>query len=150
MQLIKWLFGSSPRKCNGLEIVEMKHFPFKGYLAMSWCGRLITKSPQSIDEYTLNHETIHLKQAQRYRFWICYYIVYLWEWLKGNPFAKPRGSAYYTIPFEVEAYANEGNLSYVGNYDKRRLKEKYRLKKRKALFREHGSITGWMRFIEGL
>ena len=40
-QLIKWLFASSPKDTNELEIVEMKYFPIIGFAAMSWCGKLI-------------------------------------------------------------------------------------------------------------
>ena len=37
--LIKLLF--SPLS-DQIDVVQMKHFPFKGYLAMSWCGKIIT------------------------------------------------------------------------------------------------------------
>ena len=38
----------------------MKHFPFKGFLAMSWCGYLITKDKSKITPIVKNHERIHL------------------------------------------------------------------------------------------
>lgn len=149
--LIKMLFNSKPKTINELEIVEMEHFPFSGYLAMSWCGKLITKDKNKIDEVTKRHETIHLKQAQQHSSWTSYYIRYLIEWFKGKPFKKPyNNSAYYTIPFEVEAYANENKEGYEVNYDKDNLKIKYTFKNRKELFQNFKNLSEWKKYIKSL
>lgn len=92
--LIKLLFT---KQTNQLEIITMKHFPFKGYKAMSWCGKIITRE-YVLDEITINHEIIHLEQALRYNSWIKYYLVYLWECIKHG---------YRNNKFEIEAYQNE-------------------------------------------
>lgn len=149
-QLIKYLFKSSPRKTTDLEVIQMKWFPFTGYAAMSWCGKLITKNNIKVDETLLRHETIHLKQAQQYGSWLIYYIKYLIEWFKGKPFSSPTNSAYYTIPFEVEAYANEDNKGYEINYNPNLLKEKYTFKDRKNLYKSYGSIASWKKYIKSL
>ena len=92
--LIKLLFNSKPKDCKKLEIMEMKYFPFSGYLAMSWCGKLITRKPDRINKETVNHETTHLKQAQQYSSWLAFYFVYLIEWFKGNPFKRKISKQY--------------------------------------------------------
>lgn len=148
--LIKWLFISRPGSKKELEIVQMKYFPFSGYLAMSWCGKLITRNPEKIDESTVRHETTHLKQAQRYPLWVFYYIVYVYEWIKGKPLVTPSNSAYYTIPFEVEAYANEDKPGYNENYDKTLLKSKYTFKDRKNLYKQYGTPYMWKKYISTL
>lgn len=65
--LIKLLFRSNPKDIKGsVEIKDMKHFPFKGYKAMSWCGYIIHRIGTSdIDNKTITHETIHLNQVKR-------------------------------------------------------------------------------------
>ena len=65
--LIKLLFNSNPRDIKGnVEVKDMKHFPFKGYKAMSWCGYTIHRIGTSdIDNKTITHETIHLNQSKR-------------------------------------------------------------------------------------
>ena len=150
-QIIKLLFTSKPKDFNELEILKMNNFPFTGYLAMTWCGKLITRYPEKIDKQTITHETIHLKQAQNYGSWIAFYATYLLEWIKGNPIISPMQSAYYTIPFEVEAYANEDNNNYPNNYTTNNLKTKYNLKDRKNLYRQYGKTRyDWMKYIKGL
>ena len=100
--MVKSLFKSKPSEKDFVEIKQMKHFPFKGYLAMSWCGYLLTRySPDNIDTETVNHETIHLMQAKDEGSWLKFYLKYLWEWIKGGAFFV--SSFYYTMKYEVEA-----------------------------------------------
>lgn len=73
-QLIKMLFSSKPGDFDTPELLAMKHYPFKGYRFMMWCGRMIyrAENKENIDRYmqtyagkeSLTHETIHLRQAQ--------------------------------------------------------------------------------------
>ena len=150
-QLIKFFFQNSPKKTKELEIIEMEHFPFSGYAAMSWCGKLILRRGHIVDDSLLRHETIHLKQAQQYNSWLSYYIRYLIEWFKGDPFKKPyNNSAYYTIPFEIEAYANENKEGQEVNYDKDNLKTKYTFKNRKELFQNFKNLSEWKKYIKSL
>ena len=112
--LIKLLFKSNPRDIKGsVEVLDMKHFPFKGYKAMSWCGYIINRiGTGDIDNKTITHETIHLNQAKKSGSQIKYYWQYLIEWLKSNPIIAPVSSAYYTNPFEMESYINKDNFDY--------------------------------------
>ena len=112
--LIKTLF--SPLS-DQVEVVQMKYFPFQGYSAMSWCGKIITRKDNTSDRI-INHERIHLEQAlqlakqEKSSSWLTYYWQYLKYWIKGNPLIAPASSAYYTIPFEMEAYGNEHDFNY--------------------------------------
>lgn len=153
----KMIFKSKPNDHDELQLLPMKHFPFKGYSFMMWCGSLVFREKKSdyIKEYfstprgknTLRHETIHLKQAQLKKTWFKYYWTYIKEWFKGNPFFFPRESAYYTIPFEMEAYANEGVEGYEKNYDGSNLtKYTFSKKERKEMYKEHNAL--WKEYIK--
>lgn len=149
--LIKMLFRSNPSDMVGkdLEVVEFKHFPFKGYKAMSWCGRIIHREGSSqVSETTLNHEKIHLMQAMMCGSWLNYYWRYFVEWIKGNPIINPSSSAYMTIPFECEAYANETDKGYCKDYDGSNL-GKYTFKKRKKLYKQVGGTSAaWKQYVK--
>ena len=113
-KLGKMLF-TKPVLKDTMEVLRMNNFPFKGYAAMSWCGNCIVRSDytKSIKDTTLKHEQIHLQQGVREGSWIKFYLKYVWEWIKGNPLIAPATSAYHTIPYEVEAYANDDDPNYV-------------------------------------
>lgn len=149
-QLIKWFFQNKPSDVENIKLVKMKHFPFDGYSAMSWCGHLVTKKDFSdLKATTIRHETIHLMQAKQYKYWICYYAKYVWEWIKGNPIIHPSSSAYYTIPFEMEAYANCDVENYSVDYNPKNI-ERYIIKKRKKTYKEHKSKGTWMTYLKSL
>lgn len=155
--LIKLLFSSNPSDIKDLELLEMKHFPFNEYKYLCWCGRMIYRSSKKdriLSELgTLRfktnktHETIHLCQAQVEGSWVKYYLKYFWEWLKGNPIISPASSAYKTIPYEIQAYANEDNPDYINNFPADDL-SRYTLKNRKKVYREHRDE--WKKFIKSL
>jgi hypothetical protein len=156
-KLIGMLFSSKPSDFDSLELLHMKYFPFSGYKYMCWCGRLIYKDEDDL-EYDMthnqtrwkidkNHEEIHLRKSKDYKFWIGYYLNYVWEWIKGNPFFK---SAYYTNPHEMEAYANEENLDYLLTYDSNNI-NKYKLSHRRKKWKEVGGTSyKWKQFIKTL
>lgn len=156
--LIKMLFGQKPNDIENVSLMGMNHFPFKGYSYLMWCGKMIYRNDMydrrqkewATDAYliTRNHELIHLAQARVCGSWFKYYWRYFIEWLKGNPIINPASSAYYTIPFEMEAYANEKDMNYGKIYDGSNLKN-YDIKNRKSTFRLHGK-EGWRAFIEQL
>lgn len=158
-QLIKLLFSSNPGDFDKPLLLAMKHYPFKGYRFMMWCGRMIYRADneESIRKYmqayayteSMAHETIHLRQAQIAGSWIKYYWRYLVEWLKGNPVTHPASSAYYTIPFEMEAYANQDNPDYAANYTGGNL-HRYEIKHRKKTYRSQGGSREWKTYIKTL
>ena len=145
--LIKLLF--SPLT-DQIELVEMKYFPFKGYSAMSWCGKIITRKPL-VSQRVFNHERLHLEQAlklvenDKQKTWLKYYWQYLKYWIKGNPIMAPASSAYYTIPFEMEAYGNEDDYNYHPISNSWKL---YELEDRKETYKKHRD--NWKQFCKDL
>lgn len=125
-KLIGMLFSSKPSDFEEPELLSMDKFPPSGNKFLMWCGRMVYRSSKKdiIDEYlettlgkySITHETIHLRQAQLKGSWIRYYWKYLWEWIKGNPITNPSRSAYYTIPYEMEAFGNDRDESYPKTY----------------------------------
>lgn len=158
--LIKLLFGKKPGDIENVCLMNMKHFPFKGYSYLMWCGKMIYRDdmydrrqkewPTDKFKVSKNHETIHLMQAKMCGSWMKYYWRYFIEWLKGNPIIAPSTSAYYTIPYESEAYANEENMDYCKSYDGSNLK-KYTFKGRKKLYKKAGGTSkDWKAYIKTL
>ena len=156
-KLAKMLFKDKPSDHDKVELISMDHFPFKGYLFMMWCGKVIYRSEKegTIHQYvntkkgkeSINHETIHLYQAKDKKTWIKYYLKYIQEWLKGNPITHPSSSAYYTIPYEMEAYANESNFNYLETRTKDSV-NKYDIKDRKKTYKAHRN--DWKQYIKTL
>lgn len=160
--LIKLLFISKPSdvKSEDLEIIVMKHFPFQGFRYMSWCGKIITRHEKKevIDRF-LNTESGYWSKIHEYGHavqaisehgdnWIRFYLSYYWHWLLENPILAPASSAYYTNRYEVEAYAQERNLSYWQNYTRENLRGKYTLRNGKKLYREHRDY--WKDYVKTL
>ena len=64
-----------------------------------------------------NHEAIHIRQqAEEWIF--LFYARYLYFWLSGRRKGLSWNEAYRAIPYEIEAYANEENLSYLSHRPK--------------------------------
>lgn len=147
LSLAKDLF----KKTNGdleSKLIKMEHFPFDGYSYMSWCGNIIYKKDKyaNIKAESLWHETIHKLQAfKNYTRWYQYYLDYLKYWIKGNPLINPSYSAYYTIPFEMEAYANQDNPLYTVTKDSYK---KYIINNRKSTYRKNRS--NWIQYLKSL
>ena len=125
----------------------MKYFPFQGYSAMSWCGKVITRK-DNVSDKILNHERMHLEQAlelaksEKTNTWLTYYWQYLKYWIKGNPFSE---SAYYTIPFEMEAYGNEHDFNYKVTANSWK---KYEIENRKETYKKYRD--NWRNFCKNL
>ena len=69
-------------------------------------------SREEMTPETLNHETIHIHQ-QRELLLIPFYVLYAFYYFKGLTKYKDKHQAYLMIPFEQEAYQNDGNLDYL-------------------------------------
>jgi hypothetical protein len=140
--LTKMLFTKVEPNLKALPIVKMKHFPFRGYSAMQWCGHIIDREDDNVEisEEIMYHEMIHYKQACTLGSWFRYYIVYLWEYLK---FGYITWACYYCHPMEIEAHLNDDNpdyQTYKGKY------KKYKMKHIRRRFREH--YPQWKEFFE--
>ena len=66
-----------------------------------------------MDEITLNHEKIHIKQ-QAELLLIGFYLLYAGFWIWNRLWHRMSNvEAYANIPFEIEAYNNDNNLEYL-------------------------------------
>lgn len=146
--LIKML-RSNPNEKDDMEVVVMKHFPFSGYSAMMWCGCIVTrKQAYEVKEQTRRHERIHLLQARYMGSWVKYYLKYVWEWLKGDIIWCPASSAYYTIPFEMEAYGNDWRDSYTPTPE---TTKRYDIKDRKETYKKNSDrLQDWRDYCSKL
>lgn len=110
-----------------MKIIRNKYIPFPGYKAINLFGVLFVKNNAKIDGVTLNHESIHSRQFVELmvlfavatvfiRWWLpvfapfAFYVWYIVEWLIR---LLKKGNAYRNISFEREAYANQGDFSYL-------------------------------------
>ena len=69
-------------------------------------------SKEEMNAETLNQETIHIYQ-QRELILISLYLLNYYYYLRIVIKYKDKQNAYFMIPFEQEAYANDGNLNYL-------------------------------------
>lgn len=60
----------------------------------------------------LIHEEIHVQQG-RELFFVGFWFLYLFYWLRGMASHGNATRAYYEIPFEREAYSNDSELTYL-------------------------------------
>lgn len=66
----------------------------------------------SEDEVLLNHESIHIRQ-QVENLIVPFYLIYLYDYVRGLIKYKDSSKAYYRIRFEQEAYRNQKNMIYL-------------------------------------
>lgn len=98
-----------------MRIIYNHLIPFPGFKACLLFGLLFVRKGSSLTQANLTHESIHECQALDFCHfkplgYLLFYILYLLYWFR-NLFLCPH-NAYYFIPFEVEAYANQYNPSY--------------------------------------
>lgn len=107
-------------------IIEMKavkegFWLRKNYAAMMFFGTIVAHSQKEADLINARngslkrHETIHLRQAQSvHNSWICYYLLYIWYYLRALPQNRyMKNAAYYLNPFEMEAYKHMYEPDYL-------------------------------------
>jgi hypothetical protein len=87
-----------------VDIAAITLFPF-----------IISRDEMSDD--VLQHETIHILQ-QKELFVVFFYMLYVWDYLKGMVKYKNKEKAYFQIRFEQEAYAFMYEKDYLKNRPK--------------------------------
>ena len=101
-----------------MRIVMNNTIPVKGFVAMNLFGVLFIRRDEWIDLsdedklVTVKHENIHTAQMRELLF-LPFYIIYVLEWFI-QLFIHPK-SAYRSISFEREAYANQTDINYLTN-----------------------------------
>ena len=91
--------------------------PFKGYI-MNFFGTILTRKPLKLSAEHMNHEGIHMCQAEDfapgYLGYCIFYLLYGFEWVIKS-FCKlfywPI-KPYRSVSFEQEAYLNDKNFKY--------------------------------------
>jgi hypothetical protein len=86
-------------------------FPIPEFVAIMLFGYIFAK--QKLPKIAINHERIHIAQADDCGGWLAFYSLYLWYWAKGMVRYRNNGRAYRAIPFEMEAYGHEWDLWYL-------------------------------------
>lgn len=108
---------------NGVKV----HWDFKllpdGFEAITLFGHVFDVRPKEelrrflsryAGEVMVNHEHIHMLQAESFKLgYFTFYVLYLWYWIIGLfKYGTKNNASYRNIPFEREAYANEGVTPY--------------------------------------
>lgn len=73
---------------------------------------LLRKSELRKDKVLINHEKIHIRQQLELLI-VFFYLAYVLEYVYRLILLKNQQKAYRAISFEREAYANEGDFSYL-------------------------------------
>ena len=95
-----------------MKIVKNRFIPPRGFSYVNLFGVLFTRRDKKISDVTLNHEMIHTEQM-REMLYVFFYIWYVAEWLVKLIILRDGHKAYRAISFEMEAYANQENLTYL-------------------------------------
>lgn len=95
--------------------------------------------------YFKNHEMIHVQQAiKTHNSWLLFYLLYVWFWLKNLPFIFGLNFAYKFIPFEMEAYYYQKDLTYtekhINGTENYKIFNKVTLKEKRKLYKEYISM----------
>jgi hypothetical protein len=108
---------------NGIKV----HWNFKllpsGFEAITLFGHVFdVQSKESLRKYlttysgkvTVNHERIHMLQAETFKSkYFGFYVYYIWYWIVGLfKYFNSNKSSYSMIPFEQEAYRNQYDFNY--------------------------------------
>ena len=94
-------------------LIVSKYLVPNGFRGLTVFPFVVLKQRESVvDAVLLNHEKIHLRQQLEFLllpFFVWYGLEFLWHLLKQRDVK----SAYNSISFEREAYANEKDLHYL-------------------------------------
>lgn len=93
-------------------IIVNKYLVPKKAVAIAIWPFIIFKEKRFITRVRINHEKIHLAQ-QKELLVIPFYILYAFNFIFNLIFLKAH--PYYHIVFEIEAYDNQYNVSYLKN-----------------------------------
>lgn len=128
-----------------------KFLPPKSFKAIMMFGKLFINirdkeefeknEREGKNVYLKNHEMIHVKQAiTTSNSWFLFYILYIWYWFKNLPLINGFDMPYKFIPFELEAYYHEDNLSYCEKYvngTENYKHYKFSLKEKRKIYKEY-------------
>lgn len=95
-----------------MKIIYNSIIPFPGFSAINLFGIMFVRNTYKgrISQTTINHESIHTEQMKELGY-VFFYILYFLEWIV-RLFTNTK-TAYKSISFEQEAYANQYNYNYL-------------------------------------
>lgn len=98
---------------NEMKIVYNRFIPFRGFKAINLFGILFVRREfeGKLKQRDIRHEYIHSLQ-QKELWYIGFFILYVWYWLKGLFMFKGGKGAYLAIPFECEAKYGQSKPTY--------------------------------------
>jgi hypothetical protein len=113
--------ASRPSHTSDMPARPMPFWIGRGYDGLTFFGHIFTHTQQEADAFNnhfdamKNHEMIHLYQARStHDSWLCFYWLYFVYWLKASRYRRRlRNAGYRLNPFEMEAYANMADLTYL-------------------------------------
>ena len=118
-----WLMFKTrrPSRISEMRAVPENFWLGRNYAAMMFFGHIIAHTQEECDHINATngsvkrHETIHLRQAQAcHNSWFCYYIIYIWYYLRALPMNRHLHNAAYRLnPFEMEAYEHMYEPDYL-------------------------------------
>lgn len=94
-----------------MKVIYNNYIPFKGFAAINLFGLVFAREgSRPLTPQCINHEKIHTAQMKEL-WYIVFYLLYFFEWLYRLVFHTK--TAYKGISFEVEAYKNQHDYSYL-------------------------------------
>ena len=96
-----------------LKRIYLKHFPFKGYIALTLCPWVFIREDlkHKYTDTVDRHETTHAFQ-QLETLWVFFFLIYGLEYLIKLLITFSHKRAYKSISFEQEAYDHEDETYY--------------------------------------
>lgn len=95
-----------------MKVIENRLIPFNGFKCVNLFGVLFVRKGCTMDATDCNHEAIHTAQMKE-MLYVFFYLWYVAEWLVRLARFRDAREAYRNIPFEREAYGNEGIAGYL-------------------------------------
>lgn len=143
-----------PSEIKELELKFTKFIPFSGYYVMTFFGKMLVRESSKsrwemnekngYNDVVRNHEMTHVRQAiSTNDSWFSFYLKYIMMYLKNIPIINGFKMPYKFISFELEAYANETDLTYSklheNGTDNWKKYDKLTLKQKKELYKQYKS-----------
>ena len=97
-----------------MKIIYNRFIPPKGFVLFNFFGVIFARKETEgrISKSDLRHEEIHICQMKEL-WYVGFYVLYLYWYLKGLSIFKKHTAAYYAIPFEGEARFGQDKTYYL-------------------------------------
>lgn len=98
-----------------MRVIVNRYIPFRGFVAINLLGVVLVRRNRlhCFDAEVRRHEAIHTAQMRELGY-VGFYLLYVVEYLFRLLLCRSRIKAYRSISFEAEAYARQGDCTYLG------------------------------------